>query len=272
MYNTDLPTRAELPSSARLKRSTIIAAIVAAALLVTVVLPAEYGIDPTRIGRMLGVTEMGEIKTQLAQEAEADRRATEQAVQQTLSNPGAPVPQAASAAVEGRLSAIDQRLDAIVALLVRQQQSQGGGTPDSLSNSDAPTQADQRDAQDVATVLDETPGVPVPADPPANEWADEVSIVLAPGEGAELKLVMEADAEAEFHWTANGAVLNFDTHGDGGGQSVSYEKGRGIAEDEGVLRAAFQGNHGWFWRNRTDAPVTLTLRTRGEYRELKRTA
>src|SRR5215217_4805172 len=75
MYNTDMPTRAELPTSNQLIRSTLIAAGVAAALLVTIVLPAEYGIDPTGVGRALGLAEMGEIKIQLAEEAEADRAA-----------------------------------------------------------------------------------------------------------------------------------------------------------------------------------------------------
>lgn len=73
MYNTDLPTRAELPSSKQLLRSTAIAIVAAAGILVAVVLPAEYGIDPTGIGRPLGLTEMGELKMQLAAEAEADR-------------------------------------------------------------------------------------------------------------------------------------------------------------------------------------------------------
>src|SRR5215210_3414876 len=73
MYNTDMPSRAELPTSGQLVRSTLIAAGVAAALLVTVILPAEYSIDPTGAGRALGLTEMGEIKKQLAEEAEADR-------------------------------------------------------------------------------------------------------------------------------------------------------------------------------------------------------
>ena len=70
MYNTDLPNREDLPSTNQLLRSTAIAIAVAAALLITVILPAEYGIDPTRIGRLLGLTQMGEIKTQLATEAE----------------------------------------------------------------------------------------------------------------------------------------------------------------------------------------------------------
>lgn len=39
---------------------------------VGVYLPAEYGIDPTRIGGLLGLTEMGEIKQQLAREAAED--------------------------------------------------------------------------------------------------------------------------------------------------------------------------------------------------------
>ena len=73
MYNNDIPTRAELPSAVQLLRSTIIAILAAAVLLVTVVLPAEYAIDPTGIGRVLRLTEMGEIKQQLAAEAEADR-------------------------------------------------------------------------------------------------------------------------------------------------------------------------------------------------------
>ena len=75
MYNTDLPTRAELPTSAQLIRSTVIAAVSAVVLLLTVVLPAEYAIDPTGIGRVLGLTEMGEIKARLAQEAAEDAAA-----------------------------------------------------------------------------------------------------------------------------------------------------------------------------------------------------
>ena len=38
---------------------------------------------------------------------------------------------------------------------------------------------------------------------------------------------------------------------------------------EGELVAAFDGSHGWFWRNRTDQDVKITLRTSGEYTEVK---
>lgn len=65
----------EPPSSRKLLRSTLLALAVATLLLVTVVLPAEYGIDPTGTGSILGLTRMGEIKTRLAKEAAADAAA-----------------------------------------------------------------------------------------------------------------------------------------------------------------------------------------------------
>ncbi|MCC3860167.1 hypothetical protein [Pseudemcibacter aquimaris] len=62
MYNSNIPTEAELPSSEKLIKSTIIAAAVAGVLAVTVVLPSEYGVDPTGVGSALGLKSMGEIK------------------------------------------------------------------------------------------------------------------------------------------------------------------------------------------------------------------
>ena len=69
MQNLNQPDPAELPSTAKLLKSTGVAVVIASALLVTVVLPAEYGVDPTRIGSVFGLTEMGRIKRQLAVEA-----------------------------------------------------------------------------------------------------------------------------------------------------------------------------------------------------------
>lgn len=89
MYNTDLPTRAELPSSRQLLRSTAIAFVVAGALLTTTVLPAEYGIDPTGIGGALGLTQMGQIKTSRSAEAAADAKA---ATAPAVPMPAAPAP------------------------------------------------------------------------------------------------------------------------------------------------------------------------------------
>ncbi|PKM29183.1 MAG: hypothetical protein CVV07_11735 [Gammaproteobacteria bacterium HGW-Gammaproteobacteria-11] len=221
MYNTDMPSRAELPSTAKLVRSTIISAIVALVLLVTVVMPAEYAMDPTGVGRLLGLTEMGQIKQQLAEEAAAD-----EAAQLTT------LPPAAEASAPAPATSVQQ----------------------------AATTPEPQVEPVVATSE-------LAAQP---EWQDEVRVVLTPGEGTEFKLTMEEGAVASFHWISEGGPINFDTHGDGSGQSISYEKGRGVAEDEGELEAAFTGNHGWFFRNRNSSDVTLVLRTRGNYGELKR--
>lgn len=202
MHNANIPTHVELPSSKQLVRSTAIAIAAAGAILVAVVLPAEYGIDPTGAGKVLGLTEMGQIKMQLAAEAEADR-AAEVAAAPTAEPVVAPSP--ASTTV-----------------------------------------------------------------PPAAGRSDAMTITLSPGEGAEVKLVMDEGAKANFAWTVTGGVVNFDLHADGGGRSTSYEKGRGVPAAEGVLEAAFDGNHGWYWRNRGDSPVTVTLRTTGAYTDIKR--
>jgi len=75
MYNSKPPSPSDLPSSRKLIGSTFVAAVAAVVLLTTVVLPAEYGIDPTGVGRVLWLTEMGEIKMRLAAEAAADAKA-----------------------------------------------------------------------------------------------------------------------------------------------------------------------------------------------------
>lgn len=54
------PYESAPPSARRIVISLIVAVIAAAAILVAIVLPAEYGIDPTRIGGLLGLTELNQ--------------------------------------------------------------------------------------------------------------------------------------------------------------------------------------------------------------------
>ncbi len=197
MYNTDLPTRAELPTTGQLIRSTVIAVVIAGVLLVTTVLPAEYGIDPTGIGRVLGLTRMGEIKRSLAAEAIV---------------PKAPPP---------------------------------------------------------------APAAPPPAATPAPAARQHtMTVVLKPGQAAEIKLTMRKDVSVNYEWTAQGGPVNFDTHGEPlnapKGFYHGYGKGRDATRDAGVLQAAFDGTHGWFWRNRSGSDVTVTLKTSGDYTQIQR--
>jgi len=208
MYNSDIPTRAELPSTRQLIKSTIVAIIAAAVILVTIVLPSEYAIDPTGVGKVLNLTEMGEIKQQLHAEAEADRQLEMQMME-----------------TEDQSSGL---LDGLLGLIVSSAHAQSGG----------------------------------------DVWTDEQTYTLVPGESIEIKLVMEEGAEAGFLWVAEGGVLNFDLHGDGSGKNISYEKGRGVPSQDGILKAAFSGNHGWFWRNRDKQDVKFTLSVRGAYSDI----
>lgn len=220
MYNSDTPLHAELPSSKQLLRSTILAALVAIALLIAVVLPAEYGIDPTGVGRILRLTEMGEIKQQLAAEAAADASGT------------------APAALPATGSAGNAKNSATV-------------TPVPATQVTAPKASAQAESAQI-------------------EWRDEIPFTLTPGEGTEIKLKMVEGAKAQYAWEVEGGVVNFDTHADGSGKSISYEKGRAVSSDAGVLEAAFTGNHGWYWRNRGESNVKIILRTRGDYTGIKR--
>lgn len=245
-------------------RSTLIAAGAAGAILVLFWLPAEYGIDPTGVGALTGLTEMGEIKQQLAAEAEADAQAAAAAAVA----PPAPAAVAVPAEIVQRLDRIDAQLAALAAVI---------GAPPAAVEPAAPAPVEAPAVAAAPEVSTAAPTAPAAADPveaavaeaAAPEWRDEVSYTLNPGDGIEVKLAMEEGQVARFAWTANGSVVNFDLHGDGGGQSISYEQGRAVPEASGDLTAAFTGNHGWFWRNRTEAPVTVTLRTGGDYSEMR---
>ncbi len=200
----------ELPSSQRLLRSTVIAMATAGVLLIVAVLPAEYGVDPTGIGNVLGLTEMGKIKQQLAREAEA--------------------PALASIPEESK------------------QPTQAAALGDSLSATVPAAVATQR--------------------------SDSVQVVLNAGQGKEIKLAMLKGARVTYSWLTDDGGVNFETHGDTlnapSGDFHSYGKGRNARADSGAFVAVFAGMHGWYWRNRTSGRVTVTLKTIGEYQDLKR--
>lgn len=202
MHNAPKPNIEDLPSSAQLRRSTIIAGIGAVAIGVMVYLPAEYGTDPTGVGSILGLTEMGEIKQQLAAEAAADKAL------------------------------------------------HGGDESSSLMNDIFGLFVSTAHAQEA--------------------WQDEITFTLAPSESTEIKATMEEGVTLTYAWAVTGGRVNFDLHAHAGSDAVTYEKGRGQTSGEGSFETSFAGDHGWFWRNRDKADVTVTLQLRGDYSEIVR--
>ncbi len=195
MSEPAVPTLTDRPSPMRLVRATLTAAALAGVLLVTIVLPAEYGIDPTGFGRATGLYR--------APEATAE-----------------PLPEgAANDAGAGAGAA-------------------GAG---SLFKSTTPYRS------------------------------DEMSLTLAPGEGAEIKAQMNAGERLVFSWTSSGGGVDVDMHGEAAdktGGDRSYWTGEFEAGGHGAFEAPMTGNHGWFWQNLNDAPVTITVKTSGFYRRL----
>lgn len=205
MYNTNIPNDQELPSTRKLIKSTVLAAIGAMVLLVTIVMPAEYGIDPTGIGKLTGLQQMGDIRVSLAEEAAQD-----EAAKQTPSS-----------------------TVIVTSTEVTAQQA-----------------------------TSETPII----------RSDTTTLTLVPNEGAEIKVALKKGQQVNYEWTSTGKV-NFDNHGDSKALNIDYHGyGKGIAQsaDKGSIEAAFDGKHGWFWRNRTQEAVTITLATNGEYSSIQR--
>jgi hypothetical protein len=196
----------ELPSTRRLLKATAVAIVVAGLILVTTVLPAEYGIDPTGIGGHLGLDALA---------------GTAAAAQPPDSTP-APASAPALAPVQGELDAVGQPAKPI----------------------DGSTVSKRADAY----------------------HSEALSVTLPPGKGAEIKAAMKAGDGMVFHWSASGEVA-FDMHGDHAGSTngeyTSYWIERSQREASGTFTASFDGNHGWYWLNRGNEPVTVQVEVTG---------
>lgn len=208
MRKSNIPTERELPSTSKLITSTILAAAIAGALLITVVMPAEYGIDPTGIGNVIGLKKMGEIRVSLAKEEAADR----------------------------------------------------------ANNSGTNTEVKQDEVN--AAVA----STPQPTGIGATTLNHEMQVRLAPDEGAEIKVEMSKGNKVQYAWSTDGGKANFDVHADSKELGIDYHQySKGSSQrEEGNIEAAFDGSHGWFWRNRTSNPIVITLKTEGEYTEINR--
>lgn len=196
--NGHTPGSTDLPSTTKLIKSTVIAVVAASVILFTLVLPAEYGIDPTGIGKLTGLQRMGEIKSALASEAE-------------------------------------QQDDAEVEVAL-----------------DPSTSTDQEELPAITGVQ-----------------THEMSVTLQPNQSTEIKLAMTKGDEVEFTWSSPDGSVFYDLHGDSSEVNYHiYEKGTDSTKS-GTLIAEFDGNHGWYWKNRSLTPITITLTTNGQYRDIK---
>ena len=207
---------AVLPTSRSLIKATLFALVIAAAILVLAVLPAEYGIDPTGVGSQLGLVALASTETPDAVESPVATAASDTVV--------------AAAPVSGpELDAVGQPAQAVEASHVSKR-------------SDA-------------------------------FRSDQMTIILAPGKGEEIKAAMQSGAGFVFEWTASAPVA-VDMHGERKeakeGEYTSYWIEPSLERGAGAFTAPFEGSHGWYWLNRSDAPITVKVQVTGFQQKLYR--
>jgi len=189
-------THEGLPSKASLIKATVGAALLGGALLITTVLPAEYGIDPTGLGKAMGLTALN---------------------QSADSVPTAPI------------------ISPVIA---------------------------ETDSQDNFPVQKRS----------ENYQTRSFSLKLTPGQGTEIKAIMEQGERFVFNWEVEDGVVNFDMHGEppnaAKDEFTSYWFARNMPGSSGSFTAPFKGTHGWYWRNRTDNPVTVHVSMSGFFRDV----
>jgi len=100
--------------------------------------------------------------------------------------------------------------------------------------------------------------------------SDTIEFVLQPNEGMEYKYRLARDAGFLFSWSAT-APIHYEMHSvpDGAPSDFAetFDKQDARSAEHGSYLAPFTGIHGWYWQNRTNAPVTLTFTASGFFTE-----
>ena len=89
----------------------------------------------------------------------------------------------------------------------------------------------------------------------------------------EIKAVMQEAKVIVFHWAVRDGLVYSDFHGHtpefGEDFWVRYQEDqRGATSGSGSLVAPFSGEHGWYWVNLSDHPVTVNLTITGYFDDI----
>lgn len=208
------------PSRKSLLLSTAIAIIVATVILITIVLPVEYDIDPTGIGNLLGLTA---ISTANMESESATARIT--------------------------VAEVETGAESVVAASIEAYKTRDPGDPPHVSPG-----SDMYVKNVDTTFRSEIIEIPVQGD-----------------EELEYKFQMREGQMLLYSWSSGTTELYFEFHAEPTegeypeGYYMSYQIGDGSTGGHGTLVAPFTGNHGWYFLNLTEHPVTIKLEVSGYY-------
>jgi hypothetical protein len=191
----------------RIVRATLWALLAGALITVAVILPAEYGVDPTGFGRLTGLTAMA-------------RAGQQGAAAPAVAETGAPV------------------------------------------NADASGTAPPLTVWAVAH--------------PEKYHSETFEVTLKGDEEAEYKATVTRGDSMLYTWRVKeGSQVYFEFHGQPSEGTwpkdyyESYEKGESTG-GQGAMVAPFTGEHGWFWLNLSEKPVTIVVELAGYYSKFGR--
>ncbi len=104
--------------------------------------------------------------------------------------------------------------------------------------------------------------------------SDTITIELDVGEQTEYKAIMQQGEAFVYHWKLEKGIVYTDFHADPGESAaaagypdryyIRYAESE-TGEHSGSLVAPFAGNHGWYWLNIEEEPITITLEVHGYY-------
>lgn len=117
------------------------------------------------------------------------------------------------------------------------------------------------------------PNPNVAQDEPTPPATRTIELELGVDGQTEIKTVLREGKMIVFDWKVDDGVVYSDFHGHNPefGQDffVRYkEDQRGAPRGSGSLVAPFEGEHGWYWVNLEDHPVTITLTVTGYFDDM----
>lgn len=99
-------------------------------------------------------------------------------------------------------------------------------------------------------------------------YKDNVLINIPAGKSLEYKFLLKKGQTLNYHWESNGIALYYDFHGDVSGSKTgeykTFEKNTAISST-GSQIAPFDGKFGWYWKNNSKEPLSVTLKSSGDY-------
>jgi hypothetical protein len=227
---TTPPSIDTLSSSGKdLARGSLLALVIAGLVLLLAVLPAEYGIDPTGVGKAVGLNKLHSTASDPAAATPTIKNTPPSTLPSTLprtlpsspaSAPNSPAPGASTVAAPGEV-----RAQTIAAKQI---------TPM------------RHDTQEITL----PPGKGV-----------EVKTHLA--KGASLMYSWKTKQGALINHDFHGEPVNAKEE-----VFESFIEEKNVNHSNGVLIAPFTGVHGWYWENNTAAPVTVVLHASGFYSDI----